>query len=138
MSDLIRSVSYGHVKVTDKPGEAAEVLGALKKAKVNMLAFSGFPIGGKQAQLDFVTDNVAKLKTVCKSKKWKLSPIKKAFLVQGRDRVGAVSGVVEKLSKSKINITAMDAVTAGKGRYGVIMWVKPKAYTKAKTILGAK
>ena len=34
-------------------------------------------------------------------------------------------------------ITAMDAVAAGQGRYGAILWVKPRKVRKAAEILGA-
>jgi hypothetical protein len=45
---------------------------------------------------------------------------------------------VNKLADRKINVTAADAVCAGKGRYGMIMWVKPKDYTRASRALKAK
>jgi len=38
----------------------------------------------------------------------------------------------------RINVTAADAVSGGKGRYGMIIWVKPKDYARAARALGAK
>jgi hypothetical protein len=35
-------------------------------------------------------------------------------------------------------MVAMDAVTAGRGRYGAIFWVKPKDIGRAARLLGAK
>mgnify|MGYP000721217287 CR=1 FL=1 len=35
---------------------------------------------------------------------------------------------IKKLADLKINITAVDAVVAGKGRWGAILWVKPQVY----------
>jgi len=46
--------------------------------------------------------------------------------------------VLQKLSDARINLTAMDAVTSGDGRFGAIFWVKPKAVAKAARVLGAK
>jgi hypothetical protein len=37
-----------------------------------------------------------------------------------------------------VNITALDAVAAGEGRYGAILWVKPTDVRKAAKVLGAK
>ena len=36
-----------------------------------------------------------------------------------------------------INVTAIDAVGAGAGRYGAILWVKPRDVNKAAKTLGA-
>jgi hypothetical protein len=47
-----------------------------------------------------------------------------------------VAEVVKRLSEAKINITAMDALCAGGGRYGAILWVKPAAYEAAAKALG--
>lgn len=138
MSDQVRGVQYAYVKVKNRTGVGAEALGALKKAKINMLAFSGFPLKGGEAQLDFVTENISKLKKVARKNQWKLSPVKKAFLVTGSDRVGAVWSTMDKLQKAKISVTAAEAISVGKGRYGVIVWVKPAAYQKAAKVLGAK
>ncbi len=63
---------------------------------------------------------------------------KKGFLVQGSDKVGAVSRHIQKLGDRKINVTAADAITAGSGRYGMILWVKPKDYARATRALGAR
>ncbi len=35
-------------------------------------------------------------------------------------------------------VTAVDAAAAGKGRYGMILWVKPKNYARAARALGAR
>jgi hypothetical protein len=72
-----------------------------------------------------------------KTLKLKLSPRKSAFLLQGDDRVGAMTGTLEKLAGAKINVTAMDAVGSGDGRYGAIFWVKPEAVSRAAKLLGA-
>src|SRR5438034_1218438 len=37
------------------------------------------------------------------------------FLVQGDDRVGAMTGTLDALAKAKVNVTACDAVSAGDG-----------------------
>jgi hypothetical protein len=51
-----------------------------------------------------------------------LSKVKKGFLIQGTDQVGAVHRHLQKLADAGINVTAADAVSAGQGRYGMILW----------------
>lgn len=50
----------------------------------------------------------------------------------------ASNGGFWSLAAQKINITATDAVSAGKGRYAMLLWVKPKDYARAATALGSK
>jgi hypothetical protein len=114
------------------------MLAELKNEDVSLLAFSGFPTGGGKAQLDFVTDDMPALRRVARKNGWRLSKPKKGFLVQGSDSAGAVLRHVNKLAERKINVTAADAVCAGKGRYGMIMWVKPRDYMRAARALKAK
>ncbi|MCI0482984.1 MAG: hypothetical protein L0Y78_00175 [candidate division NC10 bacterium] len=135
MGEMIRPVDYYYIQVPDKPGEGAKVLGLLKTAGINLLAFSGFP-QGKRAQLVFVPEDSVALVNVAKRAKWKLSPKKTGFLVQGDDRVGACADFMGKLAAAKVNVTAVDAVSAGAGRYGAIFWVKARDVNRAAKALG--
>ena len=135
MAETIRVVDYYYVETPDQPGEAARVLNQLKEAGVNLLAFTGFP-KGRRAQLDFVPADAAAFKAVAKKARWKLTGPKKAFVIEGDDRVGALAEMVQKLADAKINITATDAVCAGAGRYGAILWVKPRDVKRAARALG--
>jgi hypothetical protein len=138
MADRVRKVNYCYAKVSARAGQGAAVLGALRDAGVNLLAFSGFPIGGGKAQLDLVSTEMAAVRRVARKQGWRLSKVKKGFLVQGSDEVGACHKQLQKLADQKINVTAADAVAAGKGRYGMILWVKPKDYARAARVLRAK
>ena len=134
----IRKVNYVHIKAPNRTGEAVRVLTALREAGVNLLAFSGFPAGRGTAQIDLVTDDLAGLKRVARREGWRLSATKRAFLVQGMDRVGAVLAPLAKVSEQKINVIAADAVSAGMGRFGMIFWVAPRHYARAARALGAR
>ena len=138
MAQRVRKVSYCSAKVPSRAGRGAGMLNALRDADVDLLAFTGFPAGGGKAQIDFVSDDLAGVRRVARQQGWKLSKTKKAFLVQGDDRIGACHRVLEKLVDKKINVTAVDAAAAGKGRYGMIVWVKPKDYARAARALGAR
>jgi hypothetical protein len=130
-------VSYAYVTAASKPGEAARILQALCDASVNLLAFSGFPQGRNKAQIDVVTDDLDGLKGVARIRKWKLSRIKRAFLVQGTDEVGAAVAPLEKMGAANINVIAADAIAAGEGRFGMIFWVDARNYNRAAKLLDA-
>jgi ACT domain-containing protein len=137
MADRIRKVDYFYVVVPDTAGQGARVLDGLAEQGVNLLAFSGFPRGGK-GQLDLVPESSAALVRAAKKLKLKLSKKKTGFLLEGKDRVGAMTKLLDKLAKEKISITAMDAIVAGKGRYGAIFWVKPSKVAKTAKLLRAR
>ncbi|HUI44449.1 MAG TPA: hypothetical protein VL122_00490 [Nitrospirota bacterium] len=136
MADIIRKVTYFALDVPNKVGEGARMLGALSNAGVNLLAFSGFP-SGRKAQLDFIPEDVAVFKDAVKAAKIKTRPQKSGFLVQGDDRKGAVADLLKTMADKKINVTAIDAVSAGEGRYAAIFWVASKDVNKAAKALGA-
>ncbi len=135
MAETVQRVQYFYIEVSDKPGEGSTVLHLLKEAGVNLLAFSGFP-KGRRAQIDFIPADPAAFRAVARKAKLKLVGPKRGFLVQGEDRVGAVAELMTKLAEAGINVTAIDAVAAGAGRYGAILWVKPQDVQKAARILG--
>jgi hypothetical protein len=136
MADHIRKVSYFAMDVADRAGEAARVLQILSQARVNLLAFSGFP-RGRRSQLDFVPEDTTLFKEALSKARIKVRTKKLGFLIQGDDRPGAVFEVLQKLAEVNINVTAVDAASAGGGRYGAILWVKPQAVNKAARVLGA-
>jgi len=135
MAETVRTADYFYVMVPDKPGEGARVLGELRRAGVNLVAYSGFP-SGRGAQLDLVPTDAAALKAVAKQQKWKIKGPKRAFLIEGDDRVGACADVLGRLAAAKINVTAMDSL-AGGGRYAAILWVKPRDVKRTASVLGA-
>ena len=137
MAETIRRVEYYYVVVKDKPGSGAAVLDALREGGVNLLAYLGFPSGRGKSQIDLVPEDPAALKQAAKTARLKLSRTKRAFLVEGDDRIGVVADLTQKLAAAKVNITAACATAAGGGRYGMILWVPPAAYGKAAKTLGA-
>jgi len=132
--DTIRAVEYYVAEISNKAGEGARVLAALRG--VNLLAFTGFP-SGRKAQVDFVPEDAAAFKAAAKQAKLKVKAKKGGFLVQGDDRPGAVAELLQKLAGAKVNVTAIDAAAAGMGRWGAILWVKPQDAKKAAKALGA-
>ena len=133
--ETVRMLDYYYTVVPDKSGEGRRILKDLKDLGVNLHAFSGFP-AARKSQLDFVPHDSGQFATAAKMLKVKLKGPKKVFLVEGDDRVGALSDVLGRLASAKINVTAVDGVAAGGGRWGAILWVKPRDVKKAAQALG--
>lgn len=138
MADQVRKLGYCYLTLPNRAGQGDRVLAELERAGVDLLAFSAFPGKAGTAQIDLVAERLGPVRKVAAKNGWRLSTAKKGFLVQGDDRIGAVHRHVHKLAKARINITAADAVSAGKGRYGMILWVKPRDFARAAKVLGAK
>jgi len=137
MATTIRKLGYYSMKVSNRPGSGAQLLDALKLAGVNLLAFTGFPQRGG-AQVDFVPENDTAFRRAARKAGLKLSARKAVFLIQGDDRTGALTAMADKLAKARINLVALDAVTAGKKRFGAIFWVKKQNVARAARILKAR
>jgi hypothetical protein len=138
MADRVKKVTYCYPIVPNRAGQGARILAELERAGIDLLAYSGFPVGGGRSQLDLVLEEMGPLRRLARRNGWRLSAVKRGFLVQGTDRVGAVHRHLEKLGAAGINVVAADAVSAGKGRYGMILWVKPRDYARAAKALGAR
>ena len=136
MADTVRRVEYYYAVVPNRAGAGAKVFNALKAESVNLIAHNGFPISVRRSQLDFVPSNGRAFLVAARKAGIKLVGPKTAFLIQGDDRVGAVADILSKLGKARLNVVAMNAIAAGKRRYGAILWVKPRNVAKAAEILG--
>jgi hypothetical protein len=135
MADTVRLVEYYYIQVPDKPGEGIKALRHLQGAGVNLLAFHAFP-AGRRAQLDFIPSTPASLASAARAAKWKLVGPKKAFLITGDDRTGALVDHYQRLADAKVNVTAADAVSSD-GRYAAVIWVGARDVRKATKALGA-
>ncbi|MCR4347931.1 MAG: hypothetical protein NUV55_12125 [Sulfuricaulis sp.] len=131
-----QKVSYFAMQIPNRAGEAGRILAGLAKAGVNLLAFTGFP-SGNRSQVDFIPANPTTFLAVARGMKLRVRGKKTGFLVRGSDQRGAIAKVMLKLARAKINVTAVDAVCAGAGRFGAILWVKQKDVNRAARSLGA-
>jgi len=128
MSTNVKEVEYYYALVADKPGEARKLLEFLSEIKVDLLAFTAFPAGEGQSQLDFFPAEPEHLKKASADANIPLVGPKKAFLIQGEDRIGALYDFHLKLSNASINIHACNGAVDGTGRFGYVIWVNPDDY----------
>lgn len=136
MADIVRRIEYYYTVILNRTGAGAKVFNALKVGGVNLVAFNGFPTSTRRAQLDFVPSNRDAFLAAAKKAGIKLVGPKVALLIQGTDRVGAIADVLSKLGQARINLIAMQAIANGAGRYGAILWIKPRNIGKAAQALG--
>lgn len=137
MPDIVRKVEYFSILVPDRPGQAFGVLSTLVSANVNLLACNGVQRGDR-AQIDVVPESSRRFRNAATKAGLQFTPEKSGFLIQGDDRPGALVEHLRALGDSGINVTGIDALSAGAGRWGAIIWVDQDAVRKAANVLGAR
>jgi hypothetical protein len=137
MAETIRQVEHYSTSLANKVGEGARILGALRDAGVNLIALWGYPRSAGKATIEFIPENGAALVAAAKAAKIKLSKKQIAFHVSGEDRPGAIADICAKLAAARVNIGAIQAVCAGAGRYGAVIFLPQAAVGKAAKALGA-
>jgi hypothetical protein len=128
-------LEYYSVVVSNKPGNGEQVLGALKEAGVNFVAIWGYPVGNGKSKIDLVAEDTAGLKQAAKKLKIELGKKQTAFHITGEDHPGAVAEVLAKLAAKEINVSAVQALCAGNGRFGALVQVAPDDVKKATKAL---
>jgi len=136
MADSIGAVEYFYATVGDRPGESRRLLEHLSEKGVNLRAFTAFPVEGGRTQLDFFPYEVDQLQAAAADAGLDLTGPKKAFLIQGDDRVGALHQHHLTLANAGVNVYASGGVVDGADRFGYVLWVDPDDFEKAAAALG--
>jgi hypothetical protein len=136
MADTAQRVEYFSIEVPDKPGEAFRVLQALVSAGINLLACKGHQVG-ERAHIEVVPGDTATFTATAAKAGLAFKATKSGFLIQGEDRAGALAQNLHKLAGAGINVTGIEAMSAGAGRWGAILWVKPEDVSRAASALDA-
>lgn len=137
MADTVRKVEYFSINVPNTPAKAFGVLSTLVSAGVDLLACIGVSTG-RRARIDIVPADTRRFKAAVKKAGLTFTPEKTGFMIQGRDRPGALSQHLRKLGDKEINVIGIDALSAGEGRWGAIIWVEEEAVRKAARVLSAR
>ncbi|MCP4634102.1 MAG: hypothetical protein GY855_14350 [candidate division Zixibacteria bacterium] len=135
MAETVKIVDYFYAEVSDRPGEARRLIEHLSEKGVNLIAFSSFPSGEDKSQLDFFPVDSKLLLSAANDSGIELKGPKKALLVQGEDRIGALYSHLLKLANVNVNVYASNGVNSGSGMYGYIIWVKQDEINKAMEAL---
>ena len=138
MEDTVQTTRYFYATVGDEPGEGRRLLEHLSERGVNLVAFTAFPVGGGKSQLDFVPESASQLQKAAADANVDLVGPKRAFLIQGDDRIGALHQYHLTLANAGINVRASNGVCGGTGTFGFVLWVDPADYDAAAKALGAQ
>ena len=136
MSEEVRVVEHYSASIANRVGEGARVLGALRDAGVNLIAFWGYKHGAGRAQLEFIPEASATFVAAAKQAKLRLRK-STALFIHGDDRPGAIADILAKLAGARINVAAVQAVCGGGGSYGTIVFLPQAAARRAATVLNA-
>jgi len=136
LAEEIRVVEHYSAWILNKVGEGARVLGALRDAGVNLIAFWGYKHGAGRAQLEFIPEDSATFVAAAKQAKLRVSK-STALYIHGDDRPGAIADILTKLAGARISVAAVQAVCSGGGSYGTIVSLPPAAARKAASVLAA-
>jgi hypothetical protein len=122
--------------IQDQPGEAYKLLSELAGLGINLLAFSGVPLGPTHTQLTLFPEDTLKMKNAANRAGLTLDGPHPALLVQGDDELGALAGIHERLHEASVNVYASSGVSDGRGSYGYVIYVRPEEYERAVKALG--
>lgn len=136
MAFEIRRTNYFYITVEDQPGEAYRVLSRLAQLGVNLLAFTGVPVGPQRTQLSVFPEDAMRLQAAAKSAGLQLDGPHPAFLIQGDDQLGTLADVHERLYAAHVNVYASSGVTDGRGAFGYVLYVHPERFEQAANTLG--
>ena len=135
MAFNIRRVNYYYITIKDEPGQAYQILDSISGLGINLLAFTAIPMGGNSTQLTLFPDDDHDLNSLAVSSGLKIEGPHPAFLVQGDDKLGALTQVHYKFFLANINVYASSGVSDGRGSFGYIIYVKPEDFEHAAKAL---
>ena len=135
MNLRVRTVEYFYTRVEDRAGKAYELLEELASQEINLLAFSAIPYGSGIVELTIFPDCSESLIKAAAERGWKIAGPQHAFLIQGDDRLGAISDIHRQLFDAGINIYASSGVTDGQGHYGYVIYVAENHFDAAAKAL---
>jgi hypothetical protein len=105
---------------------------------VDLIGFSEFPRGPGKTQLDLIAHDSRVLAKTAADMGLTVSRAKTGFLIRGEGAPGpAVADVLQRLASAHIHVTSLQAVSAGAGRFGALLWVKTPDVEETAKVLGA-
>jgi hypothetical protein len=138
MAIEILQVDYQYVVVDDEPSAAAAALATLWGEGVDLVGFSEFPYAPGKAQLDLIASDSRQLARRATDMGLTVSRVKTGFLIRGEGTPGpAVADILHRLASAHLHVTSLQAVAAGAGRFGALLWVTAPDVGEAAKVLGA-
>ncbi|MDJ0521216.1 MAG: hypothetical protein QNJ90_04000 [Planctomycetota bacterium] len=137
MGTQVRRVNYFYVTVEDQPGEGFRLFTRLAEMGVDLVAFTGVPVGPLRTQFTIFPADKDKLRQAADQMRMTLDGPYEALLAQGDDELGALAEMHHILFDAGVNVYASSGASDGKGAFGYVIYVKPEQMDKAAEALGA-
>ena len=138
MTMEIIKMDYHYIVLDDEPSAAAAALEALWEEGISLVGFSEFPHGPGKTQVDLIAHNSRVLAKTAADMGLTVSHVKTGFLIRGEGTPApAVADILRRLAGARIPVTSLQAVAAGAGRFGAMLWVKPHDVDTAARVLNA-
>jgi hypothetical protein len=136
MAYTIRRAEYFRTTVIDQPGEGFKILSQLAGQGINLLAFTGMPVGAMRTQLTLFPEDPSRMAAVARKAGLGLDGPHLALLVQGDDELGAFARIHRMLYEAGVNVFASSGLADGKGSFFYILYVRPEEFDRAAGALG--
>jgi len=138
MATEVLKVDYQYIVLDDEPSVLAAALATLSGEGIELVGFSEFPHGPGKAQLDLIAYDGRKFAKTATDMGLTVSRVKSGFLIRGEGSPGpAVAEILQRLASAHLHLTSLQAVAAGAGRFGALLWVKAPDVEEAVKVLGA-
>jgi hypothetical protein len=137
MAFSIQRIEYFRTIVSDELGEGFTVLSTLASQGVNLLAFTGIPLGDQRTELTLYPETASAFGRAAAAAGMQLEGPHPALLVQGDDELGALAGIHRVLARAVLNVIAATGVADGRGSFGYVIHMRPADVDRAADVLGA-
>jgi hypothetical protein len=121
------------ISVPDQPGEVAHLARDLKAAGINLRALWGFGIGGGQAELLCVPEDVNAFRAFL-DERGHVYNERRVVSMTGDDKLGALVDTLEQIATAGINVHATDVVALG-GQFVAYLWADEGQQEKLESLL---
>lgn len=136
MAYTIRRADYFYTTVNEEPGRGYRLLADMAGLGVNLLAFTGMPVGPMRIQMMIFPAEPSRMLEAARMAGLALDGPHAALLVQGDDELGALARIHARLEESEVHVYASSGVADGKGSFGYILYLRPSDYERAVQALG--
>lgn len=128
----VKPVTQISVKLTDKPGELAQIAEALAAANISIDGLGRTNDTGSSVTENFIVDDVPKAKRVLTSQGKKFSTEQILKFNCPEDRPGVLAAIARTLADARVNIENIYTASGGRGVAAVVYAaVKPVQFKKA-------
>ncbi len=135
MATHVQRIDYFYATIRDQPGEAYQFLQQLADLGVNLLAFTAVPVGPASTQLTIFPEDSRELVGLARKSGLQIQGPHHAILVQGDDKIGALTDIHKKIYQAGVNVYASTGVATARNKYGYILYIRPESFDKAADAL---